>query len=393
MKLAVVTPRYGADVPGGAETAARLLATNLRARTDWGVEVLTTCAHDAATWRDHYPAGAATVDGVPVQRFPVTGPRAPDFDAMGARLFLPGARPSRAEQVHWIEQQGPVAPGLIDAIAGTDADLVAFHPYLYHPTVVGSALVPERAVLHPAAHDEAPIRLPVFDDVFALAAGLVFWSDPERRFTERRFPVAARPQLVLGLGVDAGAGDERAARAAVGLDDRPYLLCLGRVDDGKGARVAAACFAAYKERRPGPLTLVFAGPVVHEPAPHPDIVVAGAVTERVKWGLLRGALAFVTPSAFESFSIVLMEAWTVATPALVNGKSAVTREHAARSGGAIPFSRYAEFEAALDRLRASEELCTALGAAGRAYVDRHFRWPDVTARYARFLGDLVNRRR
>ena len=46
MKLAVVTPRYGRDVVGGAETAARLLATRLAARADWDVEVLTTDALD-----------------------------------------------------------------------------------------------------------------------------------------------------------------------------------------------------------------------------------------------------------------------------------------------------------------------------------------------------------
>jgi glycosyltransferase involved in cell wall biosynthesis len=392
VKLAVVSPRYGTDVAGGAETAARLLATNLRARTGWDVEALTTCALDATTWRDHYPPGRETIDGVPVTRFPVTGPRAGDFDALSARLFRAGYRPTSREQRQWIACQGPVAPGLIDAIARSDADAIAFHPYLYHPTVVGVPAVAERAVLHPAAHDEAPIRLPLFREVFDAAAGLVYWSDPERRFVEHLFPVGARRQLVLGLGVEAGTGREDDARGAVGAGDRPFLLCLGRVDDGKGARVIASCFAAYKDRHPGPLALVFAGPVVHRPDPHPDIVVAGAVSETVKWGLLRGALAFVTPSAYESFSIVLMEAWSVGTPALVNGRSPVTREHAARSGGAFAFASYPEFEVALERMEASEALRTAMGAAGRAYVDRHFRWPDVTARYAQFLESVVNRR-
>ena len=73
----------------------------------------------------------------------------------------------------------------------------------------------------------------------------------------------------------------------------------------------------------------------------------------MKWGLLRGALALVSPSAFESFSIVLMEAWSVGTPALVNSRCAVTLDHVRRSGGGLAFGNYAELEVELDRLTAS----------------------------------------
>ena len=391
MKLAVVTPRYGPEVAGGAETAARLLATHLAAHETWQVEVLTTCAHDATTWSDHYPPGTEDVDGVPVQRFPVLHGRSADFDTASDRLFAIGSRRTAADQLRWLERQGPVAPDLVHAIATSDADVLAFHPYLYHPTVVGVPAVRERAVLHAAAHDEAPIHLPLYRDVFGAAGGLVHWSDAERRLVHRLFPVAERPQLVLGLGVEPRAGDAAAARAAVGLGDEPFLLCLGRVENGKGARVLASCFAAYKERRPGPLRLVFAGPVVHVPDPHPDVVVAGAVPERVKWGLLRAADVFVTPSAYESFSIVLIEAWSVGTPALVNGRCAVTREHAEHSGGAVAFSSYAQLEVALDRLLASAPARREMGEAGRRYVERRYRWPQVTARYAGFLRRVASR--
>ena len=215
----------------------------------------------------------------------------------------------------------------------------AFHPYLYHPTVAGLPSVAGRSVLHPAAHDEAPIRLPIYREIFLGAAGLAYWSDAEQRLTERLFPVAARRGIVVGLGVDARPGDGAAARATCGLGDRPFLLCLGRVDDGKGAQVLAACFARYKERHPGPLALVFAGPVVNAPPAHPDVIVTGAVDEDVKWGLLRAAQVLVSASAYESFSIVLLEGWSVGTPAFVNGWCEVTREHAAPfgRGSRVPF--------------------------------------------------------
>lgn len=389
MKLAVVTPRYGRDVMGGAETAARLLSVRLADRAGWDVEVLTTVALDAATWAPAVEPGEEVDEGVRVRRFPVRGTRHPDFDRITERTLQHPQLLTLEEQQRWLEAQGPVAPELVDAVAETDADVVAFHPYLYHPTVAGVPYVASRAVLHPAAHDEAPIRLPIYRELFEQVAGFVFWSDAERRFAQRRFPIASRRQLVLGLGVEPMPGDAAAARAAAGLDDRPYLLCLGRVDDGKGARVLYECFTAYKRRRPGPLALVFAGPVVHRPPDHPDVIVTGPVDEPVKWGLLRGAHALVSPSAYESFSIVLLEAWSVGTAALVNGRCDVTREHAERSGGALAFSSYAELEVALDRLLASAELRAELGARGAEYVCAHYRWPDLVERYAAFLSAVA----
>jgi glycosyltransferase involved in cell wall biosynthesis len=385
MKLAVVTPRYGDEIPGGAETAARLLATRLATRPDFDVVVLTTCALDASTWADHYPAGASEVGGVRVHRFGVERHRAADFDASTDLVVRRGRRVTDAQQQEWIQKQGPVAPGLIEAIAQCDADAIAFHPFLYHPTVAALPRVADRAILHPAAHDEPMLRLPIYRSVFGAAAGLAYWSDPERHLVEQRFAVASKPAVVVGLGVDSGEGSAAAAHRELGLDDRPYLLCLGRVDDGKGARLLAECFANYKSRRAGPLQLIFAGPVVNPPPAHRDITTVGAVSDAVKWGLLRGAQALVSPSAFESFSIVLMEAWSVGTPALVNSRCAVTVDHARRSGGAVAFAGYAELEVELDRLNGSPALRAALGRAGKTYVDQYYTWDDVIDRYAGFV--------
>jgi hypothetical protein len=68
MKLAFVVPRYGPDVRGGAEIGARMLAERLVADRGWEVEVFTTCALDAITWRDELAAGTEVVRGVTVHR-------------------------------------------------------------------------------------------------------------------------------------------------------------------------------------------------------------------------------------------------------------------------------------------------------------------------------------
>ena len=131
--------------------------------------------------------------------------------------------------------------------------------------------------------------------------------------------------------------------------------------------------------------------MVNAPPAHPDVIVTGAVDEDVKWGLLRAAEVLVSASAYESFSIVLLEGWSVGTPAFVNGWCEVTREHALRSGAGLAFRSYPEFEVGLERLLASETTRATMGAAGRADVVAHFRWPDLVARYAGFLEGIASR--
>jgi len=301
------------------------------------------------------------------------------------------ANPHRApiaRQREWIDLQGPVSAGLISAVGDTDADLCVFSPYLFHPTVYGVPASKGRAVMHPAAHDEAPLRLPLFRQVMRQLRGLVFYTHEERRVTEARFHVGATPQLVLGLGIEEHEGDAGAARDALGIGDAPYVVCVGRVDPSKGTTTLGQFFAAYKERHPGPLKLVLVGQVVEPPPAHPDIVCTGLVSEEVKWGALRGAEVYVTPSAYESFSLVVLESWMAGVPVLVNARCGATREHCERSGGGLWFDDYAHFEALLERLLGDGALRAGLVERGRAYVDGNFRWPVLVDRYAKFLEGL-----
>ena len=79
MKLAFITPRYGADLIAGPEHACRLLAEHTGHRHD--IDVLTTCARDSRTWKNEYPEGPDRVRSVRVRRFPVTE-RDPDPAAL-----------------------------------------------------------------------------------------------------------------------------------------------------------------------------------------------------------------------------------------------------------------------------------------------------------------------
>jgi glycosyltransferase involved in cell wall biosynthesis len=393
MKLGFVLPRYGVEVHGGAETAARLLAERLAQRPGWSAEVFTTGALDSQTWRDELVPGTTDVNGVTVHRFASAAAKdVAAFHRRSIELFRSPPTVSDADAREWIDLQGPVCPAVVDAAAASDADLVTFHPYLYWPAVHGVPRLGDRAVLHPATHDEAPIHFPPYRAVFEGARALVFWSDEERDLAQRLFPtVATHPQLVLGIGVEAEPGDAAAALAQTGIGDAPYLLCLGKVTEMKGTAALAQFFAAYKQAHPGPLRLVFAGPVADAPPELPDIVVTGPVDEATKWGLLRGATALVSPSAYESLSLVVLEAWAARTPVLVNGLCAPTRGHCARSGGGLWYDGFATFSVALERLADDEPLRRVMAAAGQAYVEASYRWDVVLDRYARFL-DTVRER-
>jgi glycosyltransferase involved in cell wall biosynthesis len=249
------------------------------------------------------------------------------------------------------------------------------------------------AVFHPAAHDEPALYFSVFRGTFGDADAFCFYTHSERSLVERMYPVAERPQIVLGLGVGESEGTGRPGGELLGLGDRPYLVSVGRVDEHKGSKMLAAYFATYKERHPGPLALALVGPISYETEPHPDIVVTGPVEEADKWDIVRDSVVAVSASALESFSLVVIEAWVDRVPVLVNGSCGATREHAERSGGGLWFSSYPEFEAVLDRLLGDPALRARLGDRGRAYVDTHFRWPVLVSRYDTFLNSVVERGR
>jgi glycosyltransferase involved in cell wall biosynthesis len=219
----------------------------------------------------------------------------------------------------------------------------------------------------------------------------VFLTPEEAALVHGRFP-ASPPGEVIGIGVETDRdGDADAFRRRYGLGSDPYLLYVGRVDPAKGAAELIDYFVAYKDRNPGELRLVLLGELLVDVPNRSDIVTTGFVDETMRNGALAGTLALVHPSYFESFAMVLTEAFAQRRPALVQGRCEVLSGHAYRSGAALPYTGFAEFEAAVDSLVASPERADALGRAGRRYVERDYDWDVVMARYERVLARVASR--
>lgn len=389
MKLNFVVQAYGPQAVGGAEWACRQLATGISQRGH-EVRVLTTCATESATWRNELAPGISHDGKVEVLRFPTVAERHPDMDAISDTLFKSHA-PTLEQQRNWIEIQGPLAPDLITAIrdSASQPDLWIFYTYLYYPTVIGLPSVADKALLHPALHDEPPAHLPIIKSAVRAAKALSVQTPEEWALILRLMGWAPWKVNEVGMGVAEGHGDGGAFRDSFGLQTDPFVLYLGRVDKGKGSDLLVSYFAAYKKERPSNLKLVVAGHVFDEPTPHSDLIITGPISEEQKWAALQECEVFIHPSFYESFGISLVESWLKRRPALVNANSAVTAGHATRSQGALSFSNYPEFSGALEVLMSDSAARSLLGQNGWAYAQRYL-WDQVLDRYENFLGSLTD---
>lgn len=390
MRVAIVVPRYGAEIGGGAETLARLYAHRLAAHAE--VSVLTTRALEYRTWADHFPAGESTDGPVRVHRFSVPQPRdGAAFDRLSARV-LGAAPPSPELEREWMRAQGPNSPALLAHLRerGDQYDAVLFIPYLYATTVDGLPLVADRSVLVPAFHDEPPLRLRIFDPVVAAARRLVFSTPEERALAGHRFGVADERGGIVGVGIDPPPpADPQRARRALGRPERPYALCLGRIEPSKGSDVLLRAHRRYRRRRPEGLDLVMIGRRGMDLPQAQWLQAPGFVDEQTKHDALAGASVLVCPSPYESLSLVLLEAWSHGTPTLAAEASPVLVGQTRRARAGLWFADELEYAAALDLLADNAPLAQALGWAGRRFALAHD-WDSITERLLEHLRAVGN---
>ncbi|MGH9016415.1 MAG: glycosyltransferase family 4 protein [Acidimicrobiales bacterium] len=394
MKLGLVIPRYGVEVVGGTEHWLRLLCQQLAAARRWRVEVFTTCALSAATWSDELPPGDVVIEGVTVHRHRSVSGRDPRYLEMYDSIRADPGRVPDDEARRFIDLVGPVCPDALEQAAASDCDLIALTPYLFWPSVVGTPRLGRRVVFHGAAHDEPELHLRIMREVFTSVGGFAFNSFAERALVERTFAVTGIPGAVIGNTVSEGEGDPDAARIALGLGaDEPFVLCVGRVDRAKGSHALAALWRRYRRRRPQAPRLVLLGPVHASLAGDDDVVVAGLRSEEVKWGALRGCTFLLAPSPWESFSLVVLEAWLAGQCVVVNGRSEAAVEHCRRSGGGLWFSDAVEFEVTVDRVLGDADLRGEMARRGGDYARRQFSWTAVLDRYGALVDDILSRAR
>ncbi len=415
-RIAIVVQRYGAEVNGGAELHARLLAQALKPY--YAVDVLTSRALDYRPWDRHYPEGEQWLDGCRVLRFdhpPRDRSRAKHMPLQHKLRFklrewlprlglAPVAAPRGddvADGLRYLRAQGPTMSGLMDYLGehGGDYAALLFMTALYHPTALGVLLQPQRSILIPTLHDEKAMYLPHFHHVFAAPRWIMFNTQAEQELAHRLYGTPVAPGEVCGVGVpvrddDAAVNAARASRwpalsRQLGVR-APFLLYLGRVDASKGCGELFAQFARFRQRSSQPLQLVVCGRLAMRAPQHADILLAGFVSDEVRDDLLAQAQALVVPSRYESLSLALLEGMAAGCAVMANRQSEVLAQHVRNSGVGWCYADAAEFDLALDEiLRRSAATRAAQAVHARQYVQHHYAWPAIIGKFRRVIDGMA----
>jgi glycosyltransferase involved in cell wall biosynthesis len=386
MKILYSVQRYGSEIVGGSETACRLFAENLVARGH-DVDVITSCAISYVDWSDHYTPGIEVINGVTVYRLPVEFPRdSRQFSDIHEVLMQDPQNSTLASQYEWQRAMGPILKGHVAWLRehASEYDVVVFMTYLYPTTAFGlpvvAGLVP--TVLQPTAHDEPTAHLPMFQSLFRQPDSFIFFTEEERDTVRRIYGIDPTGQTVgIGMPLDQEIQNGQTFRRVNDLLDDPYLLYVGRLDTFKGVSELLRYFVEFKGHRPSSLKLVLAGEKVIDVPDSDDIVYVGFLDEHMKRDAIAGSIALVQPSPFESFSIVLCEAWLQRKPVLVQGWSDVMTGQVMRSQGGFPYNGFAEFEGCLQLLLTDKELAAELGHNGEQYVRQMYSWDNVLDKF------------
>ena len=327
--------------------------------------------------------GPATLDGIPLIRFPISGYDWERRLALEARIDTQGTL-AGDEQYAWLES-GPHSATLYPHVRrhAADFDAIIALPYA-NPLVHYAAWVaPEKVLLWPCLHDEPyaymePVRL-LLDSVWAVA----FNAPEEAQIVSDLLQIQLARWAVLGAGVSLPAANETLAGGSKTEGSRtPYLLYVGRLEAGKNLSQLYDYVRHYHEEgHQVKLIVVGRGPL--SPPRHAAFDYRGYVPDDEMAAIMAGALSLCQPSLNESFSLTMMESWLAGRPALVSGGCAVTRGHVGRSKGGLWFENYADFSGAVSWLLANDELADRMGLNGRRYVQANYTWPAVVDRFAR----------
>ena len=354
------------------------------------VEVLTTCARDYISWKNEYPDGKSSLNGVRIYRFKTEKSRnLEEFNRFSEQIYYNNH--TTDDELKWLEDQGPYTPSLIEFLKNMHRtyDRLLFFTYLYYPTYHGLQIAPEKSLLVPTAHDEPAIRLSIFQQVFSLPYALIFNTSAEQQFAQSMFPLK-QYLTVGGVGVDIPENvDRKAFQRKQGLIE-DYLFYGGRIDAGKGCAELIDFYLKKKQNLPEFPFLILSGHLSMDLPPDPSIVYVGYLSEQEKAEALQGAMTVVIPSVMESLSLLLLEAFAARTPVLVKEASTVLKEHCIRSNGGLFYNDDYEFSACLDYLMTHHRVREALGVNGQKYVKRNYSWPKVLSVYEEALNQTAN---
>ncbi|MBT9560255.1 MAG: glycosyltransferase family 4 protein [Myxococcales bacterium] len=361
--IGIVVQRFGEQIVGGAEAHARMVALALAPRAR--VTVITSCATETETWTNRLPAGTERDGPLTVRRLAASLPRFGRLHKAVEVSVRRGFGDARPLGRLFATLQGPVLPGLSDAITGGGFDRLILFTYLYAPTITAARVCRGRALpfdFVPTAHDEPALRFTAMQESFRFASRIAFNTDAEADLVRRRVPGLRAPSQVVGCGTDRPEVLPKGPLSTGQTLPAQYVLYLGR--DKPGVELLTGVTR-------GPVPLVTGGAVTV-----PGALNLGRVSSDDKWRLLSGALAIVQPSRYESLGLTLIEAWQCGRPVVVTRACDVLSTQVALSGGGLIADDGPSLATAVARLADSPTDAATLGAAGGVFAER-YTWPTI----------------
>ena len=387
-KIAFINQRYGVEVLGGSETYTRKTAEALALREGFDVEVLTSKALDFKTWADYFEKDVEVINGVTVRRFSVKKERN-RLVQRSSQIMMHnlGIHTKDLEEKRLIAR-GPYVPELVEFIKEhkDEYDAFVFVTYLYYPAYFGAKEVYDKAVFVPTAHDEEPIYMNIFDELFNNVKGIVYLTEEEKKFVNEKFHNENVPSIVNGMGIDIPAEDNSKEFCEKNGIDGRYIVYCGRIEENKGVKNLVDYILKYNAEasEENKVKLVLTGKGNMSIPEDANIKYLGFVSDEDKFSAIKGSMAICLPSEFESFSITLLEGMGCGKPALVNAKSEVLKGHIEKSEGGFAFENFEEFKEALDKLLDSET-CAKLGEKAQEYVKNNYSTDAVIKEFSDFI--------
>lgn len=369
-KILIITARFLQNASGGAEKLAYDYASILSESND--VTVCTSSAKDYVSWKNEFPKGERIENSIRVLRFPVTQTRnMTKMNHILNQCLEKGESVSEKEQWEFLKEQGPYCPDLINYITKeqNSYDLAILIGYLYYPVVASIPNLKIPFVIVPTFHDEPPFRLPMYKKVYSNNFIYSFNAPEEMSVYESYTKQKVSSYFLIGTYLVDHFVPEKFT-----ISKSNQLITIGRIEPAKGYPELFQYFEnwqLYSHRKD--ISLKCLGSVSSLEIPkNPLINFTGFVSEEEKISEIQKSFLLLNPSAFESFSISIMEAWIQKKPVLVNANSSVMRGHCLRSQGGLYYSDSLSFQRTLDFLLENREIATRLGRNGREYVLKNF---------------------
>ncbi|MDP8930426.1 MAG: glycosyltransferase family 4 protein, partial [Actinomycetota bacterium] len=229
------------------------------------------------------------------------------------------------------------------------------------------------------------------------------WTDAAICVSDRERSLAVAGRLhgdlrVIPNGVDthvaapASWEGRGAARRALGLDDAPTAVCVGRLHHAKGQDVLVRAWPLVLRTIAGArLYLLGRGP--EETAlvdlAGPGVSLTGHQDDVRPW--LAAADVVVVPSRWEGMSLAMLEAMAAARCVVTTDVSGAHEALGKTAGAIVPVEDVPALADAIVRRLTDPELARREGMAARARAERAFDLHKITAEVAGLYREIVQR--